>query len=355
MLDIGIAGIGYYVPEKRLTNQEVVERYLDDFTKNLNQEDAEFLQYSFKRKLDFLEIESRSYCEDIQKENSIVMSVHAAKDALKHANLEPEEIELVLFTGVCNPFREPSYAIILADQLKIRRGNYFDIGDACNGFLKALELASLYIKGGKAKNVLVVTCESTLEMLDRMRENLHVNSVEEADYKMNLLFAGTGAAAFVLTQDQGKRSVVAYSEQRDSSAWDISFYVSPKILMPSKKMNDLDFTTWGDGRKIAAMVIEEMPEFVLHFMEENHIESVKYIFCHQLGRNITYAILNKIHADIDKMFPINTFKTCGNMGSANIPVSLALAEERGMLEKGDSILLLGSSCGLTYSAAHVIW
>lgn len=357
MLGISIEGIGAYVPKGRLSNSDVVERYIEDFGHNLIDEDKELLRYSFKRKLEFLEIESRAYCENIREENSIMMSVSAAKIAMEKANRKPEDIDLLLFTGVCNPFREPSYAIILANQLGIRKSNYYDIGDACNGFLKSFELASLYIQSGKAKHVLIVTCESTLEILDTIRENLMVNTVEEADYKMNLLFAGTGAAALVLTGDTGEKRILSYGERRDSSTWDISFYTSPKIMMPSERFNDMQFITWGDGRKIAAMVIEEMPEFVKKFMEENQINKneIKYIFCHQLGRNITYAILNKIQVEIEKVFPVNTFKEYGNMGSANIPISLAIAQEKGLLQKGDSILLLGSSCGLTYSAAHIIW
>lgn len=356
-MKLSILGLGTCIPSGRLTNDEVVDKYLDDFCKYLNEEDREFLEYSFKRKLEFLEIQTRAYCESYNEENSILMAVKAAKMALEKAQLKAEDIDLLLFTGVCNPFREPTYAIILAELLNIPQVNCYDISDACNGFLKSLELAQLYVSGGKAEKVLVVTSESPFEYLDTVRDNLNVKAVEEADYKMNLLFAGTGAAAMVLSEGNGEKIISDYQEQRSTREWDISFLLSPKITIPSKKFNKMDFVSWGDGRKIAADVIKEMPDFVSSFLKKHEIkkQDIDYIFCHQLGRNITYAILNKIEVEINKVFPENTFRQYGNMGSANIPIGLAIAEEKGLLKKGDSILLLGSSCGIEYTAVHLIW
>ena len=112
-----------------------------------------------------------------------------------------------------------------------------------------------------------------------------------------------------------------------------------------------------DGRKIAASIIRDMPEFVEEFLSQQttSIEQIRYIFSHQLGRNITFALLNKLKVDIDKVFPVNTFKEYGNMGSANIPIGLGIAEEQGILKPGDSILLLGSSCGIKYTCVNIIW
>lgn len=356
-MNLSVAGIGSYVPEGRLTNEEIIKELIDDFGYHLKKEDKEFLSYSVQRKLEFLEIETRSFCAGFPEENSISMSVEASLNALNDAEMKAKDIDLIFFTGVCNPFHEPSYAMILAKQLGISEVNCFDIGDACNGFLKAFELSELYIQTGKAKRILIVTCESTLEILNQVRENLHVKTLEDADYKMNLLFAGTGAAAMIITENLGYRQIVSYEESRSSNEWDISFFVSPQIKLPAPYFNEMEFTTWGDGRKIAAKVIRDMPDFAADFLEQQKIEQqdIDYVFCHQLGRNITYAVLKKLSLDISNVFPINTFRECGNMGSANIPVSLDLAKKRNILKPKDSILLLGSSCGITYTAVHMIW
>lgn len=350
-------GIGSCLPKIKINNTSIVKELIDDFGYYLSENDKKFLEYSFIRKLDFLEIESRGIYSKCDHETSISMSLEAAKKALEDAECSAQQIDLLLFTGVCNPFREPTYAMILAEQLGMNNINCYDVGDACNGFLKAFELADLYINAGKANKILIVTCESSLEMLDTVRDSIRVKSVDEADYKMNLLFAGTGAAAVVLAKDNKRKRILYYKEQRSSMDWDISFFVSPQIMIPNEKMNGENIVTWSDGRKIAAKIISDMPVVIDQFIEENRIDKdeIKYIFCHQLGRNITYAILNKLKVDIDKIFPVNTFKEYGNMGSANIPVSLDIADKNGLLQEGDSILLLGSSCGISYTAVNIIW
>ena len=75
---------------------------------------------------------------------------------------------------------------------------------------------------------------------------------------------------------------------------------------------------------------------------------------HQLGNNVTFATLDKLQVK-HEISPINTFNECGNMASANIPVNLALLEEQGKVKKGDSVLLVSSACGLSFSLIHIEW
>ncbi|WP_410511175.1 3-oxoacyl-[acyl-carrier-protein] synthase III C-terminal domain-containing protein [Paenibacillus sp. BR2-3] len=357
MLNLSIRALSYYIPKGRMTNEEVVDLFAEKYFQHLPVEDLEQLVYGSKRKLDFLEIQTRSCSVSYSEESSVQMATKVAKEAIIKAGLSVQDIDLLLFVGVCNPFREPSYSIILAHEIGMTAGNYYDINDTCNGFLKAMELASLYIHSGKYRNILIVTSENPLELLEASQFSGKVRNLEEADYKMNLLFAGAGAAAMVLTADNGEKSVQYYGEQRNNTDWELSLYVSPKISMPAARFDEMDFMSWADGRGIAANVIRDMPGFVYEFLDENHIrkDSIDYIFSHQLGRNITNSLLNKLEVRTDKVFPVNTFPENGNMGSANIPIGLCIAEEQGLLGKGDSILLLGSACGLTYAAAYIVW
>lgn len=357
MLNLTIRGLSHYIPAGRLTNEEIVELFAAHYLQGLPEGDLETLVYGSVRKLDFLEIRTRSASTSYAEDGSVQMAVKAAKGALDKAGMSIGEIDLLLFVGVCNPFREPSYSMLLAHELGMDRGNYFDINDTCNGFLKSFELADLYIQAGRCRHILVVTSENPLEILEASRYAGRVSSLEEADYKMNLLFAGAGAAAMVLSPDNGWKSVRSYGELRSHADWPLSMYVSPKIHMPMPRFNEMDFMSWADGRGIAANVIRDMPGFVQQFLMESGIqkEAVDYIFSHQLGRNITNALLNKLEVETDKVFPVNTFPECGNMGSANIPAGLSMADEQGLLKKGDSILLIGSACGLSYGAAHLVW
>lgn len=357
MKSVSIKSICYYVPEGRMTNNEIIEKMLNESRECLSPEDLDFLRYAFNRKLEFLEIKTRSYCIDKERENAINMSVKVSKEAVEKAGLKADDIDLVLFTGSCNPFHEPTFATILANQLGMSSGDFFDINDTCNGFLKAIELASLYINSGKYTSVLIVVCESTMELMEASGSNYRINNIEDADYKVNLLFGGSGAAAMVVSADNGNRVIKHYYEKRESNNWDIAFFLTPYIWLPPHRFKDKKSGTWSDGRNIASNVIRDMPDFVIQGAAELgfDLKSVDFVFSHQLGRNITYSLLDKIGVDREKVFPINTFIEFGNMGGANIPVGFGMAEERGLLKKGDSILLLSSACGLSYSLAYVIW
>lgn len=357
MLNLSIRALSYYIPKGRMNNGEIVEWFAENYCQELPKDDLEQLVYGSKRKLDFLEIETRSCSVDYREDGSVQMAVKVAQEAIGKAGIPASEVDLLLFVGVCNPFREPSYAMILAHKLGMSRSNYYDINDTCNGFLKAMELSSLYISSGKYRNILVVTSENPLELLEASNYVGKVSSLADADYKMNLLFAGAGAAAVLLGADYGERSIRYYGEQRNHEDWELSLYVSPKIHMPVPSFAEMDFMSRSDGRGIAAKVIRDMPGFVEEFLDGHGLskDSIDYIFSHQLGRNITNSLLNKLEVRSDKVFPVNTFPLNGNMGSTNIPAGLAIGEEQGLLHKGDSILLLGSACGLTYAAAYLIW
>jgi 3-oxoacyl-[acyl-carrier-protein] synthase-3 len=83
-------------------------------------------------------------------------------------------------------------------------------------------------------------------------------------------------------------------------------------------------------------------------------DDIDWLIFHQLGDNITFAILDKLKADHAKA-PINTFRELGNMATVNIPVNLGMLEQQKVVKDGDSVLLISSSCGLSYALVHIVW
>ena len=77
------------------------------------------------------------------------MAVKAASGALDKAGMNVEQIDCIIASGVTNPFREPSFALVCAKLLGLPAGDYFDINDTCNGFMKSIDVATQYIKTGK--------------------------------------------------------------------------------------------------------------------------------------------------------------------------------------------------------------
>lgn len=351
-----IKSIGYYIPEGRLGNQEITDILSAINEESFDEDTFDFIKYNCSRKFEFLGLETRSYPHDAEVDSFASMARTAAENAIEKSGLKPEEIDCIIFSGVTNPYREPSFAIFLANSLGIETGDFFDINDTCSGFMKSIEIAGLYINSGRYRNILIATCESPYELTESMKLNIRIKNLDQLDLRFSGLVVGTGAAAMVLSAEGDGASIQNYGEQRRSTEWDASVMTIPDTAVPGSKYGDNVAGFWADGRLISSSLIKDMPDFVLRQLKEWHldIESIDLFIHHQLGNNVTFALMDKIGASHDKA-PINTYREFGNMAAANIPVNLAIAEERGLIGKGDSVLLLSSSCGLSYSLVHIIW
>ena len=356
-LDVSMKGLSYYIPEGRKTNQELIDHFLEYAGASLTEQDRQMVRYSLERKFRFLEIASRSCLKPESNESSVGMSVKVAREAIEKAGLSVYDIDALFFAGVTNPLREPAYSNVIAYLLGMEGTEYFDINDTCNGFMKAIDLAGMYIHAGRAKNVLIVTCESPDEILNGVKSNLSIQTAEDADHLMTMFLAGTGAAAMVIGENTGEKVLHSYCENRSSREWDLSVIAVPAIELPEKKRNLGSVIVESDGMGIASRLIDRMPEFAEKYLLNEGVVSgeLRYVFCHQMGRNTTYAIMNKLGMDVKSQLPVSVFGQVGNLACANIPVSLCMAMEKGILQSGDSILLLGSSCGLNLSAVYMTW
>jgi 3-oxoacyl-[acyl-carrier-protein] synthase-3 len=356
MNDIRIQSIGYYIPDGRITNEEILKKVKSANEKRLNQEDLDLVLYSCGRKFDFLGIKSRSFSNNLQEDNFTSMAVKAGKKAIALSGQGAENIDAVVLSGISNPYREPSGACIVAKMLGLSGVDHFDINDTCNGFLKAIEIAGLYILNKGYRKVLVVTAECPGELEQGLGLSLAIDSADEIDNRLSGLIIGAGAAAAIIEPGEGKRTILRYRNGKESEHWDSSLIRIPHTIMPPTKYGRSIDGFWADARGMSAELIKGSPSFVIDCLDAWKIDmlSIKHLLLHQLGNNITFAILDKL-ALPHEIAPINTFSEFGNMGTVNIPVNFAIAEERGIFKKDELILLLNSACGFTYSCALIKW
>ncbi|HEX3043815.1 MAG TPA: 3-oxoacyl-[acyl-carrier-protein] synthase III C-terminal domain-containing protein [Bacillota bacterium] len=356
MNNVYIKSLGYYIPRGRLKNEEILAKVQAANENLLSPEDLELILYGDNRKFEFLGIKTRSACREEDHDNIVTMAVKAAQNALLKASLTAAQIDLLIVSGVTNPFREPSLAIVLAKQLELQSGDFFDINDTCNGFMKSIDVASQYIKSGKYRNILLVTSENPYEIAAGLGIDYRLKSIEEVDNKFSTLLVGSGAAAMVLSASGERKEIVNYAEKRETVNWDASVLTIPNINLPESKMGTQSCGIWTDARLVSAQVIKDVPDFIKNTAAQwgMTIADINVIVMHQLGNNVTFATLDGLQINHDKA-PVNTFSEFGNMASANIPVNLALAAEAGFIKEGDSVLLISSACGLSYSLIHLKW
>jgi 3-oxoacyl-[acyl-carrier-protein] synthase-3 len=356
MKDVHINSIGYYIPAGRLSNDEVMARIREANENRLGKEDLELLLYGNRRKFEFLGIRTRSCCREEDGDNTVTMALKAARAALKRTEMPGDGVDCLIVSGVSNPFREPSFALALARQLDIACGDFFDINDTCNGFMKSMDVARQYIGTGKYGNVLLVTSENPYEIARGMGIDYALRDMSEADTTFSTLLVGSGAAAVVLSAKGSGKRIVDYREKRGTADWDASVLTIPGICLSGSKLGPRSPGVRTDARLVSAQVIKGVPDFTAEALDQwgMKIADFQLIVMHQLGDNVTFATLDKLHAGREKA-PVNTFRECGNMAAANIPINLAIAEEQGRVRGGDSVLLLSSACGISYSLMHVKW
>lgn len=355
MVDIYLRSAGHFIPEKRLTNEDVMRVLEEENRDVLSEEELRFVHYGNKRKLEFLGGETRAVVGE--NEGYVDMAVQAARRAIENAEMSSDQLDAIIATGISNPLREPSLSVVVAHELGLNSGVFFDINDACNGFMKSLRVASLYIESGRCKNVLVVACESPFEMKGPLQADLRVDHVGQIDNKFSNLMLGSGAGACILSVQGERRRLVNLNERMESVDWDASLITFPGIKIPMTRYGKTALNGfWTDARKISSKWRQGSVQFVLDSMEEWGTTGNDYdlVLLHQLGDNVTFSILKQLNIDKNKA-PLNTFNELGNLGAANIPVLLSIASEKEIAKTGHTVLLISGGGGFSYSAAHIAW
>lgn len=269
----------------------------------------------------------------------------ATKAALKIFEKDPkfkEEIDLLIYSGVCRDFLEPSTASIVHGNLELKNTcQFFDLSNACLGFMQAVLHASSLIEARVIKKALIVTGENAGPLLEETIK--HLNSSEQLTRKSikpffaNLTIGSSGVAMVVCgKEDAAKLQIMGSSLLTDSSASSLC---------------------QGDGNT-SSLMMQTDSEALLHaginlakichenFLKELTLsrEDFSHIITHQVGvahRNLLYQ---NLELDLAKDF--STFETYGNTGSAALPLTLARAYENGRLKQGDKIAMLGIGSGL---------
>lgn len=354
MDSVFIKGLSYYVPKGRIANEEIINVFRQKNKGVFGNKEFDDVLYGIMRKLEFLGVETRSSCSN--SEGSVEMSLKVANDAIYDANISKNDIDCIIFSAVSNPFREPTYANLIGSQLEINNCDYFDINDTCNGFLKSIEIASLYINNKKYNNVLIVTSENPYEISDKIENALRINNEIEVDSVFSYMFLGTGAAAFVLSNNGKSKRIKNYEQLKNINNWDSTLFINPFIKIPENRFGSKNSGLWADGRCISSTIIKDMPDFIKEKLDKWKIteDKIDHVVIHQLGDNIIFATLNSLGINKEKL-SVNTFKEFGNMACANIPVNLCIAKEKGLLKLKDRIMLFSSSCGISYAMAEIIW
>ncbi len=323
---VGIIGTGSYLPEKVLTNFDL-EKMVD----TSNEWIIKRTGISERRILD----------EDAP---SYSMGIEAAKRALENANLQAEDIDLIVFATITDDYYTPSAGCIIQGAIGACNAIAFDVNAACTGFIYALVVAQQFITSGKFKNALVIGCEALSKITDWKDRN-------------TCILFGDGAGAAVLSQvDEGYGILNSFLGTDGTSGMVLnapSLYITEeeKERRQNGKLNSL----WMDGTEVFKFAVKTMSNATLKVLEELNmsVDDLQHIFPHQANTRIIDGAIKKLGIPDDKLYYI--IHKYGNISSASVPVALDEANREGRLKKGDNLVLVGFGGGLTWGSIVLKW
>ena len=325
-----VIGIGSYLPENILTNQDIEK--LCDTT-------DEWIQ---KR----TGIKQRHNVSPGQGSSDLALP--AAQQALEHAGMTPEEVELIVFCTITPDQLAPASASILQGKLGATNAAAFDVNAACSGFVNGLAVADGLLCSGKYNNILLIGAEvQSNRMLWHNRDTAILFAdgagalmlkAEESDDEtgpgvLSTHLGSDGAAYEILHLPRGGSSAIFTEENFDKDAY--------KIHM--------------NGPELFKRAVIQFVKISQEALDANGMtmEDVDLFIPHQANKRIIEAAGERMGIDPDKV--VITIDQTGNTTAASIPIAMHQAYQEGRINKGDIILVAAFGAGLTWASGIIRW
>ena len=301
-----LVSTGSYLPDKIYTNYDI-EKLVDT---------------SHEWIVERTGIEQRHIAGE--NESSVDMAFQASSMALKNATLSANDIDMIVLATTTPERKFPSTAVLLQNMLQNNNSCAFDVNAACTGFIFALDIADKYIKGGFAKNVLVVGTEKITSLLDWKDRNTCV------------LF-GDGAGAAVLTSSN-EPGIISNTIGSDGSYKDLLTVNTDPEFIEMK------------GNDVFKIAVNTMGRLAAKTLEDNNmsVEQIDWLIPHQANSRIIKAVAKKINLPEEKI--IMTVKNHGNTSAASIPLAIDYANNKNLLKKDNIIMLEAFGAGFTWGS-----
>ncbi|NLF07613.1 MAG: beta-ketoacyl-ACP synthase 3 [Pirellulaceae bacterium] len=322
---IVLLGFGGYLPERLVTNEELVADFPDIDANYIHQVTG---------------IHKRRWAAADEKPSD--MAYRAALQAIDHSPLEVGEIDAVVVATTTPDVAMPSTAAILQDRLGLRNAPGFDLNAACSGWLYAIAMAQGMILSGTARNVLTIGVDMQSKLLDRM------------DRSAYFLF-GDGAGATIVSAfapgSAGHRinRVVLGSDIRGLH---LARRLEPGYTIRNGESGD-DPWIRIDGPALFRAATDNFASVIIRSLDRSgwKAEDIRWVIPHQANGRILKAAAKKSRVGFDRFY-LNVDQV-GNTSSASIP--LAIIEMENGLQPGDKLVLCSVGAGLTTAAITLEW
>ena len=276
----------------------------------------------------------------VKEETTASLSLETGRRALAEAGVAPEELDMIIVGTLTGDYITPSTACEVQAGLGAVNAVAFDINAACAGFLFSLHTVNAYIQCGMCRTALLIGAETLSRIMDW------------GDRSTCVLFGDGAGAAVVQAQEGG---LIAYDQGSDGE--------KGKYLACRNRTNNNPLVqteknysyTQMDGQEVYKFAVTYVPNSIHKVLEKAGLqpEDIKYYLLHQANLRIIQAVAKRLKISLDR-FPIS-LDHCGNVSAASVPILLDDVNRKGMLQKGDKIILSGFGGGLTWGTCLIEW
>ena len=335
MYNSRISGLGIYVPENIVTN--------DDLSKMMDTSSDWIIERTG--------IEERRHIKKGDGNSTATMGVKAAKIAIERAGIAINDIELILFATLSPDYYFPGSGVIVQEELGIPTCPAMDIRTQCSGFVYAMSTADQFVKTGMYKNVLVIGSENQSGGLDMTTRGRGV-SVIFGD--------GAGAAVVSRETDLSKGIMSSHLHSEGEHAKELSI-IDPNTsrwipeIIADNNPDDISFYPYMNGQFVFKNAVTRFAEVINEGLEKNGWESkdIDLLIPHQANLRIAQFIQRKFRLNDDQVY--NNIQKYGNTTAASIPIALTEAWEAGKVKEGDKVVLAAFGSGFTWGSVMINW
>jgi 3-oxoacyl-[acyl-carrier-protein] synthase-3 len=336
MYNSKIIGLGYYVPDNVVTNE--------DLSKKMDTDDAWIQERTG--------IKERRHVIHGDGDTTTSMGVKAAKIAIERAGIDKDDIDFIVFATLSPDYYFPGPGVLVQRDLGIKTVGALDVRNQCSGFVYAISVADQYIKTGMYKNILVIGSELHSHGLDMTTRGRGV-SVIFGD--------GAGAAILSREEDTSKGILSTHLHSEGQHAEELSL-IAPGMgkrwvtdIIEDNDPEDESYYPYMNGQFVFKNAVVRFSEVIIEGLQKNNLNAtdIDLLVPHQANLRISQFIQKKFQLSDNQVF--NNIMKYGNTTAASIPIALTEAWEAGMVKDGNLVVLAAFGSGFTWGSVIIRW
>jgi len=335
MYNSKITGLGFYVPENIVTNE--------DLSKIMDTND-EWIQ-------ERTGIKQRRWIKEGSGDSTSVMAYKAAKVAIERSGLKNDDIDFIVFATLSPDMYFPGGGVEVQELLELPNIGALDVRNQCSGFIYALSVADQFIKTGMYKNILVIGSENHSGGLDKTTRGRNVSVI-----------FGDGAGAVILsrTEEKGKGILSTHLHSEGKHAKELVLEGPstarwvPEIIA-NNDPDDISYYPYMNGQFVFKHAVTRFSEAIVEGLEKNNLkpEDINLLVPHQANLRISQFIQKKFKLRDEQVY--NNIMYYGNTTAASVVIALSEAWEKGKIKENDMVVLAAFGSGFTWASAFIRW